>query len=230
MSLGIARVVAEGTWFIPTRRTPYWEGVFSSLSALTGMFGSLDLHSYRHSTRVAQLSIALGADIGHSESDLALIGLGGLLHDLGKLTVSKRVLLKPGSLTNREFELVREHPARGARILSAFEPLNVPFIRDIVLHHHERLDGSGYPDGLIGAQLGVAVRIVAVADVFDALTSNRPYRSAMGSREAVDILQRESDEGRLDAEVVALVRRYVLRTKTWTRLAGWDSNNSTKAM
>ena len=137
---------------------------------------------------------------------LRLLQTGGLLHDLGKLGVGDGALHKNGSLTGKEFDKVRLHPVMGARILEGMEAFQdvVP----IVLFHHESWDGSGYPDGLAHEAIPLEARIVAVVDMFDALTSDCPYRGASSVREALDTLRQQADvklQGSLVAEWVALV-------------------------
>jgi putative nucleotidyltransferase with HDIG domain len=130
-----------------------------------------------HSERVTVLAIALGRQLGLSEAELLLIERGGLLHDLGKIGVPAAVLDYPGGLSDEQFGIMKRHPVIGAEILEpivAFRPI-LPLVRS----HHERWDGSGYPDGLAGTDIHPLARILAVADVFDAMVSERPYRGAM---------------------------------------------------
>ncbi len=139
-----------------------------------------------HSERVAMLSTAIGRELGLGARDLDRLHRGGLLHDIGKIGVPPEVLNKAGRLTPGELDKVRAHPALGAKILApiqAYEDL-LP----LVLSHHELLDGSGYPDGLTGDRIPQLVRILTVADVFDALVSDRPYRGAWNPRKAIDYI------------------------------------------
>ncbi|MEE9221674.1 MAG: HD-GYP domain-containing protein, partial [candidate division NC10 bacterium] len=122
--------------------------------------------------------------MGLPSKELDILHRGGLLHDIGKIGIPAAVLDKPGKLTDEEFLLMREHPRKGARIL---EPIAAyAEVVPIVLQHHEWFDGSGYPDGLAGEDLSLGGRIFAVADVFDALSSNRPYRVGLDRAEAVE--------------------------------------------
>ena len=134
-----------------------------------------------------------------------------LLHDLGKVAVPDTVLLKPGPLSDREWEIVRRHPVVGARMVATSGGLDhlSPGIRA----HHERWDGTGYPDGLRGRDIPVAARIVAVCDAFHAMTSDRPYCAAMTTGEALDELEACSGT-QLDPEVVAVVLRRFARART----------------
>lgn len=134
-----------------------------------------DVYTKGHSDRVAGLAqlIAERMDLPYSEKEVAQ---AGLLHDIGKIGISERILTKPGSLTDEEYQIIKSHPEKGAQIL---EPL-VMFKKSAaaVRHHHERYDGKGYPDGLAGEEIPLLARVIAVSDAFDAMTSDRPYRKA----------------------------------------------------
>lgn len=153
-----------------------------------------------HSDRLARYAHRLGEHLGLSEDDLQELRLGCLLHDIGKLAVPDSILLKPGSLTAEEMEIVRQHPATGETICAPVKCLRP--ILPIIRHHHERMNGSGYPDGLRGEEIPLKARILQVADVFDALTSNRAYRKALPSAQALQILRQEATYGWLDASLV----------------------------
>ncbi len=140
-----------------------------------------------HLQRVSQLTVALGEEFGFTDRDLTVLRHGALLHDLGKLGVSEAVLTKPAPLTPEEFVEMRRHPEIGAHLL---ERLNLhPTIRTLVLQHHEWYDGRGYPKGLAGEEIAFGARILAVADAYDALTSDRPYRKALPQEAALEELQ-----------------------------------------
>jgi len=158
-----------------------------------------------HSDRLAEHAVQLGEKLGLSEDDLQELRLGCLLHDIGKLAVPDHILLKPARLNAEETEIVRQHPVTGERICAPLKCLRpiLPLIR----HHHERIDGSGYPDGLYGEEIPLKARILQVADVYDALTSDRPYREALSSEEALEILRQEAVYGWLDASLVCKVSR-----------------------
>jgi putative two-component system response regulator len=127
------------------------------------------------------------------------VRLGGLLHDLGKIAVPDSILLKPGALSREEFERIKVHPAIGAEIVKPLDPFSAP--EPVVLHHHERLDGRGYPEGLRGVEIPLGARIVAVSDAFDAITSDRPYRPVRPSDVALQIL-RDGRGSQWDPDVV----------------------------
>lgn len=152
-----------------------------------------------HSERVAVLCESLGLRLGLDREELHTLVVGALLHDVGKTVVPRSVLERDGPLTEQDLKLVRLHPKVGADILRGIKDMER--FAEVVLNHHERLDGSGYPRGLRGGQLDRLARIAAVADVFDAITSPRPYRPAMPTARALAVLQIEVDLGRLDAEV-----------------------------
>jgi HD-GYP domain-containing protein (c-di-GMP phosphodiesterase class II) len=122
-----------------------------------------------------------------------------LLHDIGKIGIPEAVLRKPGSLTAEEWTLMRRHPVIGAQIVAPFEFFTAG--ATIIRHHHERVDGTGYPDGLAGDTIPLGARIVAVADVYDALTSDRPYRAALSRDDALGMLRAQAGHG-LDAAIV----------------------------
>jgi HD-GYP domain-containing protein (c-di-GMP phosphodiesterase class II) len=147
------------------------------LHSLTSAVDAKDAYTCGHSERVAALSKMLAQQAGMEEAFVERIYMAGLLHDVGKIGVPEAVLRKPGRLTAEEFEAMKKHPAIGARILE-----DVKQIKDIipgVLHHHERYDGRGYPDGLSGQNIPLMGRIICLADCFDAMTSTRTYRKAM---------------------------------------------------
>jgi len=163
----------------------------------------------RHSDRFADCAVQLGKSLGMSQGDLEELRLACLLHDIGKVAVPDSILLKPGRLNPQETEILRQHPVIGEQICAAlklFRPI-LPIIR----HHHERMDGSGYPDGLAGEEIPLKARILRVADVYDALINQRPYREALTSEEALEILRQEAAYGWMD---VALVWKFARIART----------------
>jgi putative nucleotidyltransferase with HDIG domain len=173
--------------------------ICQSLLALANALDAKDAYTRGHSERVAALGRRVAAALGLEADQVDAVGEAGLLHDIGKIGVPEPTLQKSGPLTSEEWQAMRRHPLVGAQIVAPFDffARAAPFIR----HHHERWDGSGYPDGLAGAAIPLGARIVAVADVFDALTSRRPYRAAI-SRVAA-LAQLLDDAGRtLDPDVV----------------------------
>lgn len=173
----------------------------SVLISMANAVEAKDIFTRGHSLRVSDMAATLGRKMNLPEGEIDALRLGGILHDIGKIGVPGELLNRPGRLTSDEFEIVKTHPGAGCTICQPLEKTLGPAL-DVVRHHHERLDGSGYPDGLRGEELSVIARIAATADIFDALISNRPYRSAMSRREAVAVLGREADEGKLDKTIV----------------------------
>lgn len=173
-------------------------------ATLRAFVGTVDLKSpwtSRHSANVATIAVALHRVLGVSEEQIERRYYGALLHDIGKVGVSAQVLSKNGPLDVEEWEHMRRHPGAGAFVVN-----DVDFLRDLVpevLYHHERMDGSGYPSGLRGDEIPFAARVLAVADTFEALTSDRPYRRALSPREALAEIRRcsgvELDSRAVDA-------------------------------
>jgi len=153
-----------------------------TVKALSAAIDAKDQYTQGHSERVAMLSEMLALKIGYSTEDAQRIRISGLVHDVGKIGVSEAVLCKPGRLTDEEFEMIKTHPRIGYEIMK-----EIPDLQDIlpgVLHHHERWDGHGYPDKLAGEDIPKMARIMALADTFDAMSSNRAYRAGL-SRDKV---------------------------------------------
>jgi putative nucleotidyltransferase with HDIG domain len=176
--------------------------IFQSLLGLANALEAKDPYTRGHSTRVAALSRDLALRMGLHHEAAEIISQAALLHDLGKIGVPEGILRKPGPLSGEEWEIMRRHPLTGAQIVAPLEFFDEGAI--IVRHHHERLDGSGYPDGLAGDGIPLGARIVAVADVYDALTSARPYRDALPHADAAAALRREAGRT-LDDDLVTLL-------------------------
>lgn len=158
---------------------------------------------YTHSIDVAIISLIMAVELGYSDKELWNIGLGALLHDVGKLLVPKPIIQKPGPLTDMEMVYIRQHCELG---MSSLEPYCLPTeCTDIVLEHHERLDGSGYPKGLKGDQICRNARIVMIADVVDAITSGRPYKPPQEMNAAIRILR--SEERKYSKELVSVLEK-----------------------
>jgi HD-GYP domain-containing protein (c-di-GMP phosphodiesterase class II) len=155
--------------------------------AMVNAIDAKDSYTCGHSDRVAVISRTLAAELGLSEVECDRIYLTGLLHDVGKIGVPDSVLLKNGKLTDEEFALIKKHPVIGYNVLSHLDEIS--YVLPGVLHHHESLDGRGYPSGLKGIEIPFEARILAVADSFDAMTSTRPYREGMSIEKASQILQ-----------------------------------------
>ncbi|VXB87531.1 HDIG domain-containing protein [Pseudomonas sp. 8BK] len=143
-----------------------------------------DEYTYMHSVAVCALMIALARSLGLNEGQVREAGLAGLLHDIGKMAIPNDVLNKPGKLTDNEFAQVRDHPEAGSRMLIDSKQVSA-LVLDVCLHHHEKVDGSGYPHRLVGEQISLYARMGAVCDVYDAITSNRPYKQGWDPAESI---------------------------------------------
>lgn len=143
-----------------------------------------DEYTYMHSVAVCALMIALARQLGLDDDMVRECGLAGLLHDLGKIGIPNKILNKPGKLTDDEFNTIKSHPEIGANILMD-NPLVSPMVLDVVLHHHEKMDGSGYPHRLPGNTISLFAKMGAVCDVYDAITSNRPYKKGWSPAESI---------------------------------------------
>ncbi|MCH5487388.1 HD-GYP domain-containing protein [Pseudomonas syringae] len=138
-----------------------------------------DEYTYMHSVAVCALMVALAKRMGMPDDQVREAGVAGLMHDVGKMMIAPAVLNKPGRLTRDEFEIMKAHPELGVKILMDTQPVAASVI-DVCLHHHEKVDGSGYPHGLKGDQISIFARMGAVCDVYDAITSDRPYKKGWG--------------------------------------------------
>jgi response regulator RpfG family c-di-GMP phosphodiesterase len=160
---------------------------YSTVRAFVWSLEAKDPYTRGHSQRVADYARTLGEATGMTKRDLDMLVFGAVLHDIGKIGVPERILNKPGPLTQAEWSVVREHPEMGARIVGNIDYLE-PAVGS-VLHHHERIDGRGYPYGLVGTDIELGARIVTVVDSFDAMTTDRPYRKAMDTSKAIQLLR-----------------------------------------
>lgn len=148
---------------------------------------NLDSYTYQHSVNVAVLSLILGMQLQLSRFELYSLCLGALLHDIGKVFISKEIIQKYDKLTEKEYEIVKEHSQKGYDYLKGSPDISAP-ARIIALQHHERINGLGYPEGRKGDDINKLARIVAIADVYDALTSDRPYRRALSPNESLEYI------------------------------------------
>jgi putative two-component system response regulator len=159
-----------------------------------------DLHTASHCERLAFISVAMGVASGLEHEDLLVLYRGGYLHDIGKVGIPDSILFKPGRLDRNEWDIMTTHTMRGVEICRHMRSLApvVPIIR----HHHERWDGSGYPDGLVGEETPLLARLVQIGDIYDALTSVRPYKKAVSPAQALRIIGEETARGWRDPAVV----------------------------
>ena len=171
------------------------------LFSLANAVEAKDRYTQGHTARVAKLAMALGEKIGLEEKEMEALRIGGMLHDIGKIGIPESILNKPGPLDEAEWELMKQHCDIGHKIC---RPLGktLGLALEVIRHHHEKLDGSGFPDGLGAEHLSIAVRIMAVVDIYDALTTDRPYRPAFSREEALQVLKNEAEERKLDQKVV----------------------------
>jgi putative two-component system response regulator len=196
-----AELTARAASLIRLKRyTEDLESAESVIHSLALTVEARDPYTEGHCQRLAIYAVAVGRALGLGADDLATLERGGVLHDVGKIGVTDAVLLKPGRLEPHEFREMQQHTVIGERLCGQMRSLRG--VRGIIRHHHERLDGTGYPDGLRGDQIPLAAQIVGVVDTYDAMTTNRPYRRAIGEDIAVAELRRDSAGGRLDTRVV----------------------------
>ncbi len=172
----------------------------SVVFSLARIIEAKDPFTLGHSDRVSKYAVALGKILRCSEEELKILGHGGLLHDVGKVSIPDSILLKPGQLTPEEFEIMKSHPMVGyticERLRSAKDAL--PLIR----HHHEKLNGDGYPDGLKGDEIPMLVRVITIVDIYDALTSRRSYKDAWSNERTFKVMHEEVKKGWWDGAVL----------------------------
>jgi putative nucleotidyltransferase with HDIG domain len=177
-----------------------------SIRMLAAAIDEKDPYTRGHSGRVAKYSLIIGHELGLGAEELDKIRISALLHDVGKIGVDDHVLKKPCKLTEEEFALMKQHPVKGANIMRPVAQLK-EMLPGIELHH-ERMDGGGYPYGLAGEDIPMMARIIAVADTFDAITTNRPYQSAMDLEYAMDRIRQLAGE-KFDVDVVHAIEHAI---------------------
>src|SRR5919108_1261116 len=160
-----------------------------------------DPYTAGHCDRLARYAVGLGKVLGVEDSMLKALWLGGFLHDLGKIAVPDRILLKNGPLDAAERTVIQTHPVLGADLVREMRTLDG--VRPIIRHHHERCDGSGYPDGLRGESIPLGARIMAIVDVYDALRTARPYKAPLSHEEAVTVLLHETEAGYWEPQLIS---------------------------
>lgn len=171
-----------------------------------------DTYTRGHCERLATSAVRFALKLGLPQDQVEALRVAGIVHDVGKVAVPDSVLLKAGPLTPEETEIIRRHPAEGERICAPLKSLRrvLPIIR----HHHERMDGSGYPDGLRGDSIPLSARVLQIVDVYDALTTDRPYREAYSPSQALATLYSEAERGWMDTELVRAFAPVVAAPKT----------------
>ena len=171
------------------------------LFALANAVEAKDKYTESHTKRVSSIALALGVKLRLSQQEIESLKIAGILHDIGKIGVPDSILNKKGPLAKDEWEIIKTHTTIGHNICLPLEKTLGPAL-EAIRHHHEKLDGSGYPDGLIADEISLVSRIMAVADIFEALISDRPYRKGLSTKQAFDILREEADAGKIDTKIV----------------------------
>lgn len=182
------------------------ESYFRTVQALVAAVEAKDPYTRWHSTNVAKYAVAIGRDLGLSPSQLEEIHIAAILHDVGKIGISERIISKPDRLSREEFDIMKDHPAHGMRIL---EPIGFSrAISNAIYQHHERFDGKGYPQGIGGENISLAARILSVADTVDAMISERPYRGTISTEAVLRELDKEAGL-QFDPEVGQVARKLI---------------------
>lgn len=179
------------------------------LISLANAVEAKDAYTQGHIERVSSMTVRLGQGVGVSGYELEALRMGSILHDIGKIAVPREILNKPGKLDQDEWKIMTNHPDAGYKICLPLQKTLGPAL-DVIRHHHEKLDGTGYPDGINGGDISLSARVTAIADIYDALTTDRPYRKAMPREKALDILREEGMEGKLDKE---LLKEFIARMR-----------------
>ncbi len=190
------------------------------IKALTAAIDAKDPYTEGHSQRVCDYSVAIAQEMGLAPDAIQRLRIGSLFHDVGKIGIPDAILLKPGTLDEEEYQVMKQHPLIGANILSQVHKLQADL--PPMAQHHERMDGSGYPLGLQGDEIPTISRIVAVADVFDAMTSDRPYRKALPIEQVFAQLQRDADhfyEGKCVEALISAYRQGRIQTQAERKLS-----------
>ena len=189
------------------QRTDELERAESVLFTLARSIEGKDPYTHGHCERLSEYSCRLGEHLGLSEDQLIALRRAGVVHDVGKIAVPDAILLKPGSLTADEWRLIKEHPIVGERICAPLKSFR--FVLPIIRHHHEKFDGTGYPDGLKGEGIPVAARVLQIVDVYDALTTDRPYKRAYSITDALQTMKQEVGKGWWDPHIFDQFERLV---------------------
>src|SRR5712672_2792301 len=189
------------------QRTDELERAESVLFSLARSIEGKDPYTHGHCERLSDYSARLGEHLGLQEDQLVALRRAGVVHDVGKIAVPDAILLKPGSLTADEWKLIREHPVVGERICAPLKSFR--FVLPIIRHHHEKLDGSGYPDGLRGEEIPVTARVLQIADVYDALVGARPYKAAISPAVVFETMKSEVAKGWWDPHIFDQFERLV---------------------
>ena len=182
-----------------------YENLFSTLYAFVETIEARDPYTKQHSTRVTHYAVSVAKAIGCSQEEIDVLNVSGNLHDIGKIGIPDDILLKPGKLTDAEYEIIKRHSSIGSNIIGHFNMWTEE--EKIIKHHHERWDGRGYPDGLSGEEIPFLSRILSVADVYDALTSDRSYRKKLSDDVAIGMI-RENSGSQFDPKIVDVFLKF----------------------
>jgi putative two-component system response regulator len=189
------------------RRTDDLERAESVLFSLARSIEGKDPYTHGHCGRLSDYSARLGQHLGLMEDEITALRRAGVVHDIGKVAVPDAILLKPSRLTAEEWKLVQEHPGVGERICAPLRSFRL--VLPIIRHHHEKLDGSGYPDGLRGDAVPVTARVLQIVDVYDALTTERPYKKAFPVSDALQTMREEVAKGWWDPQIFSQFEQLV---------------------
>lgn len=188
-------------------RTDELERAESVLFTLARSIEGKDPYTHGHCERLAGYSARLGSEIGLPEPQLIALRRAGVVHDIGKVAIPDSILLKPRGLSAEEWELMKQHPVIGERICAPLKSFRL--VLPVIRHHHEKCDGSGYPDGLRAEEIPITARVLQIVDVYDALTTERPYKRALSSDEALQTMREEIGKGWWDKDIFSRFERLV---------------------
>jgi putative two-component system response regulator len=188
-------------------RTDELERTESVLFSLARSIEGKDPYTHGHCERLSDSSARLGEHLGLMENEITALRRAGVVHDIGKVAVPDAILLKPSRLTEEEWKLIKEHPVVGERICAPLKSFRL--VLPVIRHHHEKLDGSGYPDGLRGDAIPITARILQIVDVYDALTTERPYKRAFSITDALQTMKQEVAKGWWDPQIFGEFERLV---------------------
>ena len=183
------------------------ENAEAVLFSLAHSIEARDPYTHGHCERLAEMSARMGERLGLTEEQIKALRRAGVVHDIGKVAVADSILLKPGPLTADEAKIMQKHPVVGERICAPLKTFRL--VLPIIRHHHEKHDGSGYPDGLQGEEIPLTARILQLSDVYDALTTDRPYKVAFTPEVALDLMEEEAERGWWDRELFEAFREMI---------------------